>query len=79
MPVHSANLHPAIESRTLAYVDARGAFFSRVCNAALYLFLESTPEAQEDALQVVAAMKAQSRKATRRMSVQSRVREGVVA
>jgi len=73
MPVHSANLHPAIESRTLAYVDARGAFFSRVCNAALYLFLESAPEAQEDALQVVAAMKAQSRKEKLRQSTTWRI------
>jgi len=68
MPVRSANLHPAIESRTLAYVGAHGAFFSRVCNAALYLFLESSPEVQEDALRIATTMQAHSHKERLRMS-----------
>ena len=68
MPAHTANLHPDIESRTLAYVGARGAFFSRVCNAALHLFLESRPEDQEEALRVATAMQAQSHKERLRMS-----------
>ena len=68
----SAHLHPVIESRMLACASGHGAHYSEVCNAALYLFLESGDEAQDDALRVVSGMRVRARASTRRLSDQSR-------
>ncbi len=69
MPQRSAHLHPSIESRTLACAAGHGSHYSEICNAALYLFLESGDEAQADALRVVAGMRVRRRLSTRRMCV----------
>jgi hypothetical protein len=75
MSQRSAHLHPVIEDRTLACAKGYGAHYSELCNAALYLFLESGDEAQADALRVVSGMRVRARQSTRRMSDQSRAAE----
>jgi len=64
----SAHLHPLIEERALACAARHGAFYSRLCNAALYHFLEAPEAAQQNALRIVGRMRIQRRKAARRMS-----------